>query len=27
VLSALAFNYYFTDPRYSFYVTRDDVPY
>ena len=27
VLSALAFNYYFTEPRYSFYVTRDDVPY
>jgi PAS domain S-box-containing protein len=27
VLSALAFNYYFTEPRYSFYVTLEDVPY
>jgi len=26
-LSALAFNYYFTEPRYSFYVTRADLPY
>jgi len=26
-LAALAFNYYFTEPRYSFYVTRADVPY
>lgn len=27
VLSALAFNYYFTEPRYTFYVTAADVPY
>jgi PAS domain S-box-containing protein len=27
VLSALAFNYYFTEPYYSFYVTRGDLPY
>jgi PAS domain S-box-containing protein len=27
VLSSLSFNYYFTDPRFSFYVTRADVPY
>jgi PAS domain S-box-containing protein len=27
VLSSLSFNYYFTEPRYSFYVTRADVPY
>ena len=27
VLAALAFNYYFTEPRYSFYITRADVPY
>jgi PAS domain S-box-containing protein len=26
-LSSLSFNYYFTEPRYSFYVTRADVPY
>jgi PAS domain S-box-containing protein len=27
VLSSLAFNYYFTEPRYTFYVARVDVPY
>jgi PAS domain S-box-containing protein len=27
VLSSLSFNYYFTEPRYSFYVTRGDIPY
>ena len=27
VLAALAFNYYFTEPRYTFYVTRADLPY
>jgi PAS domain S-box-containing protein len=27
VLSALVFNYYFTEPRHSFYVTLEDVPY
>jgi len=27
VLAALAFNYYFTDPRYSFYVTLAEAPY
>ena len=27
VLAALAFNYYFTEPRYSFYVSSADVPY
>src|SRR5215472_5204390 len=27
VLATLAFNYYFTEPRYSFYVTRADLPY
>jgi K+-sensing histidine kinase KdpD len=27
VLSSLFFNYYFTEPRFSFYVTRTDVPY
>lgn len=27
VLAALAFNYYFTEPRYTFYVTRGDLPY
>jgi PAS domain S-box-containing protein len=27
VLAALAFNYYFTDPRYTFYVTSTDIPY
>ena len=27
VLSSLAFNYYFTEPLYTFYVARVDVPY
>src|SRR5262245_24089547 len=27
ILATLAFNYYFTEPRYSFYITRADVPY
>jgi len=27
VLAALAFNYYFTEPYYSFYMTRVDIPY
>ena len=27
VLSSLSFNYFFTDPRFSFYVTRADIPY
>src|ERR1700730_18891500 len=27
VLSSLAFNYFFTEPFYSFYVARADVPY
>jgi PAS domain S-box-containing protein len=27
VLSSLSFNYFFTEPRFSFYVTRADVPY
>src|SRR6202789_4168969 len=27
VLSSLAFNYYFTEPRYTFYVARVDIPY
>ena len=27
ILSALAFNYYFTEPRYTFYVTPGDIPY
>lgn len=27
VLATLAFNYYFTEPRYSFYITWADVPY
>src|SRR5215831_16243642 len=27
VLAALAFNYYFTEPRYTFYVSRADLPY
>jgi len=27
VLASLAFNYYFTEPRYSFYITRTDIPY
>jgi PAS domain S-box-containing protein len=27
VLSSLTFNYYFTEPRYTFYVARVDVPY
>jgi PAS domain S-box-containing protein len=27
VASSLAFNYFFTEPRYSFYVTRLDLPY
>src|SRR5580698_9068087 len=27
VLSSLAFNYYFTEPLYTFYVSRVDVPY
>lgn len=27
VLSSLAFNYYFTEPYFSFYVTRADLPY
>jgi PAS domain S-box-containing protein len=26
-LSSISFNYFFTEPRFSFYVTRDDVPY
>src|SRR5262249_1319020 len=26
-LASLAFNYYFTEPRYTFYVTREDIPY
>src|ERR1700733_7738311 len=26
-LSSLSFNYFFTDPRFSFYVTRADIPY
>jgi K+-sensing histidine kinase KdpD len=26
VLSSLAFDYFFTEPRYSFYVTRDELP-
>jgi PAS domain S-box-containing protein len=26
-LSSISFNYLFTDPRFSFYVTRDDIPY
>jgi PAS domain S-box-containing protein len=27
VASSMAFNYFFTEPRYSFYVTRMDLPY
>src|SRR5215813_2222359 len=27
LLAALAFNYYFTEPLYSFYVTSEDIPY
>jgi PAS domain S-box-containing protein len=27
VLAALAFNYYFTEPYYSFYITRSELPY
>jgi len=27
LLSSLTFNYYFTEPRYSFYVNRSDLPY
>jgi PAS domain S-box-containing protein len=27
VLSSLAFDYFFTEPRYSFYVTRSELPY
>jgi PAS domain S-box-containing protein len=27
VLASLAFNYYFTEPRYTFYVSRADLPY
>ncbi len=27
VLSSLAFNYFFTEPRFSLYVTRSDIPY
>lgn len=27
VLAALAFNYYFTEPRYTFYITSADIPY
>lgn len=27
VASSFAFNYYFTEPRYSFYVTKSDLPY
>src|SRR3984893_11415720 len=27
VLSSLAFNYFFTEPFYTFYVTRSDLPY
>jgi PAS domain S-box-containing protein len=26
-LSSISFNYFFTDPRFSFYVTRADIPY
>src|SRR5262245_57156681 len=26
-MAALAFNYFFTEPRYSFYITRADLPY
>src|SRR5262245_6845773 len=27
VLASLAFNYYFTEPRYTFYINRSDFPY
>ena len=27
ILASLAFNYYFTEPYYTFYVTRADLPY
>lgn len=27
ILASLAFNYYFTEPRYSFYVSRSEFPY
>jgi PAS domain S-box-containing protein len=27
VVATLAFNYYFTEPRYSLYITRADIPY
>src|SRR5215813_12514352 len=27
ILASLAFNYYFTEPRYTFYVNRSDFPY
>ena len=27
ILSSLAFNYFFTEPRYTFYVTASDLPY
>src|SRR5580658_1230477 len=27
VLSSLAFDYFFTEPRYSFYVTTSEIPY
>jgi PAS domain S-box-containing protein len=27
ILSSLTFNYYFTEPRYTFYVNRSDLPY
>ena len=27
ILAALAFNYYFTEPRYSFSITKSDIPY
>jgi len=27
ILAALTFNYYFTEPRYTFYVDRSDIPY
>ena len=26
-MASLAFNYYFTEPRYTFYVNRSDLPY
>src|SRR6202050_5935694 len=27
VLSSLAFDYFFTEPRYTFYVTKSEIPY